>query len=320
MADQKKTFELPTIELAKSYRSWRFKLVSQLKLHDAWEGVKDAIEDEDATEPIWPPATVAVQNKRKHAYNLCYAAMAKSIKLDSEIDILLTSHECENVIDSLRLLDKEFLELQTIQLNNLSHKFNTVKWDYKKSSLSTWMTEKWSQILKLTEEYPSEESRHFAMCRVLTELVPKHFSEVTNRFRVERPDTWRKLETALKDYETASPMEKTENQGKSFHTRLEKMEKMLNKDDNDAHAHFVNGYKGKGKGKKGFGKKGFGKKGYGHYNGGGKHGGNYVQKKGGKGKFVGNCHNCGGAGHTSKFCPSPKDYEKIKKNRQETAK
>ena len=319
MAD-KKVFELPAIELGKSYRSWRSKLISQLKLHDAWVGVRDAIDDEDAMEPIWPPGTVAEQNKRKHAYNLCYAAMAKSIKLDSEIDILLTSHECENVIDSLRLLDKEFLELQTIQLNNLSHKFNTVKWDYKKSSLSTWMTEKWSQILKLTEEYPSEESRHFAMCRVLTELVPKHFSEVTNRFRVERPDTWRKLETALKDYEAASPMEKTENQGKSFHTRLEKMEKMLKKDD-DAQTNFAGGYNGKGKGgKKGFGKKGHGKKGYGRYNGGGKYGGNYVQKKGGKGKFDGNCHNCDGYGHTAGNCSSPKDHEKIKKNRQKESK
>ena len=100
----KKTFKLPTIEHAKSYRSWRSKLVSQLQMHDAREGVEDALADEDAPEPIWPQAVAAVQNKRDEACKLCYSAMAESIKLDSEVDILLTSHECENVVDSLRFV------------------------------------------------------------------------------------------------------------------------------------------------------------------------------------------------------------------------
>ena len=125
----KKTFKLPTIEHAKSYRSWRSKLVSQLKLHDAWEGVEDALADEDATEPIWPNAVAGVQTKREEAYRLCYSAMAESIKLDSEVDILLTSHECENVIDSLRLMDEEYLDLQTIDINTISREFNNKKWE-----------------------------------------------------------------------------------------------------------------------------------------------------------------------------------------------
>lgn len=224
----------------------------------------------------------------------------------------------------MRLLDREFLELQTIDLNNLSNKFNTERWDYKKGSLAKWMTNKWSHLLRLSEEYPSDTSRNIAMCRVLTELVPPHFNDITNRYRVDRPDSWRTLESALKDFETASPMEKSENQGKSFHTRLEKVEKRLNQDGgDDAYVNFAGGRKGK----KGFGKKGYGKQQKGNYGGpyGGNYGGNFYdrrfrgkkgdkgfQKKGGTG-FQGQCFNCDGFGHSAKYCSSDKDPEKKKK-------
>ena len=113
--------KLPTLEHAKSHKSWRSKLVAQMKAHDAWDGIENALDDEDADEPLWPNGGgAALLASRREAYKSCYVAMAESIKLDSEVDTLLISHDCDNVISSLRLLDAEYLELQSIDINTIS--------------------------------------------------------------------------------------------------------------------------------------------------------------------------------------------------------
>ena len=328
-----KSIKLPRFEHAKSYRSWRSRVVAQLKRFDAWDGVEEALQYTDEHEPLWPNGGVAaVRQKRVDAYADCYAALGESVKLDSEVDLLLISHGCDNLVDSLRLMDDEYLELQTVDENFISQQFNSKPWDHKTQTLKDWINSKWADVQRLTEEYPNDVSRNRAMCRVLCDGVPKiHFKTVTARFRTKVDAQWRKLAAALKDHDKVLPMSKSESDTKAMNTDIEELKSdmaKLKKSQTDVAANYNGGghweygkdnggWKGKG-GNKGKGKERKGPYYPQHYNSlrgndetreaeGGKGAG---KKKGG---FSGICDNCGGEGHTWKFCTSGKSMEELKK-------
>jgi hypothetical protein len=332
MADIK--IQLPEIENGKSYRSWRQKLVAQMRELDAWEGVRAALEDpNNPDDPIWPAANNNVNNRRNNVYRKSFGAMARAIKLGSEIDNVVVAHQADSVISYLRVLDREFLALQDIDLSNLSKLFNTEQWDYKKEKLGAWINRKWCNLLRLVEEYPNDGSRNIAMCRVLCDLVPSHFATVTNRYRTNRPNTWRELEQALKDFETASPCEKAEKQGVALNAKVDELQKKLDSVQQEVAANFTGG-KGNGRNNKhGGGKRNKynnGKKGevrkwhnkhsnnYNNYNKQTRKGDGKKGAKRQKGSFDGTCNNCGGYGHSAKYCPSGKTLGQINNNNKET--
>ena len=322
--------KLPELEFGKSYRSWRGKLVGQMKQHDAWDGVRDALADENEVEPMWDlNAAAGVLAIQREAYKTCYTAMSESIKLDSEVDQLLVGHSCEDVISSLRLLDGEYLDLQCIDINTISDTFNKNRWDYKKGKLSKWITEKHAQVLKLSEEYPTDASRNRALCRVLCDQVPDHFNVVTGKYRTKAGADWKKLAAALRDHEKAHPMSKGENNTKAMNTKIEELEKQLKDQKAEIKANYNNntvwddrkrGNKGnkKGRGKKGKGKHGQGGRpyrnpAYDRKNGRDKKPDANAVKKAEDKTFDDDCRNCGGYGHSALFCTSGKTMKELKK-------
>ena len=318
--------DLPSIKKGTDWRSLRNKLRAQLSELDAWNGVQAAVSDAaEPDDPIWPAgANAAQQTRRVNGYRHAYAAISKAIELGSELDRLVNANQAETLVNVIRILDREYLHLQNIDVNMISNTFNTERWDYKKEPLREWITNKWALLLKLTDEYPNEVSRNVAMCRILCELVGDNFKDITNRYRVNRPNTWRTIEQALKDYECAHPSEKAESQGKVLVAKVEELEKELK--EVKASSNFAGGKPWKRhQGGKPWKKHRGGKHGddvrkdKGHGNkGGGKYGNNkhWKGKQSGK-KGVSDmvCYKCGGHGHSSLYCPTGtqvKDLHKYK--------
>ena len=322
--------KLPNLEKGSSYRSWRMRLRAQMVEQDAWDGVQAALDDPaEPIAPMWQGNVVAVNQRRDRVYSKAFISVAASISLDSEVDKLVTAHLADNLIQYLRLLDREFLVLQNIDVNQVSNAFNTERWDYKKGPLREWITNKWSLLLKLGEEYPNDVSRNVAMCRVLCELVPSHFQDVTNRYRVNRPASWRTIEQALKDWESANPAEKAETQGKALVVQMADLQKELqevkanyaggNNRNNNNNNHNKNNWK-KRNGDKPWNKKKKGGKGGdvwknngNGYKGGNKNGNKGGGKKGQKGVSNMECYNCGGIGHSTLYCPTGKQVKDLHK-------
>ena len=139
--------ELPELKDSKTYRAFRQMLEVQLQQHEAYDEIQHALEN-GLDDPVYAAPDVA---RKRAAYRAALSAVCKALPLGSAMSQEVAANQCKTLVQILRLLDRQYLDMQSIDVSRLCRDFERAPWDPSKESLQKFITNEWSIVQRPKE-------------------------------------------------------------------------------------------------------------------------------------------------------------------------
>lgn len=260
-------------------------------------------------EPLLPlhAALTEVEEKR-------YRALGKELRSALEGDALrlCSGQRANSAVAILRVLNGAWGQEQAIDHHHILSNLGADK--FKSGDLKLWISDKFSELIKIPMLVPDGPPRNAFMTNLLLNGMPEHFSTVCSELRSNIPANWQDVERRLLDFHKAKDPPKTEIQGKAYTTttimNVQAQSPAVDSTPSEIAALTKNIGALTEKVTALFSKGGKGGKGYKGHRKGGKGGGGTTQAV--------KCYRCGYLGHKRETChvrlPNNKDRKNDRKN------
>ena len=193
------------------YELWKYQFSGVLSLLGVTK-VVDMVQDQRVTAEAM---VEQVTTKEATAYVALGAKVLGCLKDDALS--LCCGRQARTLVQVLEVLEEAYGNTQAVDRMAMTQKLYQEPYDPVEETLDQWVSRKHATAVKLGETFATTQ-RTFSqnLTTVPLTLLPSSFDMVANALRAAPPATWQEVVARLRDYDSASRLEKKEVQGHVF--------------------------------------------------------------------------------------------------------